>query len=399
MSQLNVRVRNPLHISLGLLIGFCLLYMIGFPKAGIRIYNIPVTIGYALSPFLLIVALLAALGARKIPADRVLCLLGGVVMAVWAWSMMSVNGIQETGLAISLFTSFLYLPLFGMVAMSGLIMESHGNTVEGALKLALRIVALYGIFLFVYKLTTGSWIEIPYLTVNVDDIGNVGEMNNNRGGIFKLISTYNNGNIYGVSMCIMAMLYIRIEKHKSFLIAFFVAMVLTLSRTVWIGIGLIGFTYAFSQGLGLKRILYGILLGVLGIAAIASAMAMMGRDLSFILDSRLGGRINSVELLRNVSFASGEPFHGIAEMTYVSMSIYFGYFGLILFLFYIFSPIILLRLEGVPYFSQSKAAACFQGLVIYSVVAMSDGAFSNIPVMMIYWMIAGLGFWYRRTGQ
>jgi len=41
-------------------------------------------------------------------------------------------------------------------------------------------------------------IEIPYFTINAADVGEVADKYNQRGNIMKLISTYNNGNIFGV---------------------------------------------------------------------------------------------------------------------------------------------------------------------------------------------------------
>src|SRR5690606_38415621 len=84
-----------------------------------------------------------------------------------------------------------------------------------ALRAAVLLVSVYGIFLFFYKLLTGSFIEIPYLTVNAGDVGEMEGKSIDRGGIFKLISTYNNGNVYGISMLILLPLYAYLEPRLS----------------------------------------------------------------------------------------------------------------------------------------------------------------------------------------
>ena len=50
----------------------------------------------------------------------------------------------------------------------------------------------------------GKFIEIPFLTVNAGDYGTLESTKHiNRGGYLKLISTYNNGNVYGVATLIL----------------------------------------------------------------------------------------------------------------------------------------------------------------------------------------------------
>ncbi len=33
-------------------------------------------------------------------------------------------------------------------------------------------------------------------------------------------------------------------------------------------------------------------------------------------------------------------------------------------------------------------------MLLYLLLAAADAAYSLIPVMMIFWMVAGMGFWY-----
>ncbi|MCK4632346.1 MAG: hypothetical protein KAT79_03695, partial [candidate division Zixibacteria bacterium] len=104
------------------------------------------------------------------------------------------------------------------------------------LRKGLLLIAVYGIFLFIYRLVTGDWIEIPFLTVNYGDLGGLDYKHINRGGIFKLISTYNNGNIYGICVLMLLPLYERLEKKGWKVWIVKASLLLTLSRTVWIGL-------------------------------------------------------------------------------------------------------------------------------------------------------------------
>src|SRR5690606_34127372 len=105
-----------------------------------------------------------------------------------------------------------------------------------AVRMAVLLVSAYGIFLFFYKLATDSFIEIPYLTVNAGDVGELEGKSIDRGGVFKLISTYNNGNVYGISLLMLLPLYTFLEKRLSSVLTVKASLVLTLSRTVWAGL-------------------------------------------------------------------------------------------------------------------------------------------------------------------
>jgi len=389
------RDRDVLNTFMSGVLIFSIVYMIGFPKGGVKIYGIPLTIGYILSGLLLILAM-TRIDLSKIPINRVIVIIFAGILSFWSWGIIFANGFQKSGFALAYFIATLYLPIFGMIAFSGLIMDKLSGPVLLAIKISIRFVILYGIFLFIFKYITGSWIEIPYLTVNADDIGSLDDKYINRGGIFKLISTYNNGNIFGVCMAIIGPIYLYLEENKIFKITLMIAMLLTLSRTVWIAMILINLFSIASQGRGVKQIFNIALFTILGLVSLSVVLAFMGRDLSFLFDKNLGGRAGMLFSVSEAKFIPTGAFKDISEIVYVGVLNGFGFFGLVLFLLYLLSPIALLLLGGTPLFSRRPDSACLQGLVIYAIIACSDGAFSYIPVMMIYWMVAGLGFWYQR---
>lgn len=376
-------------------IAFCLTYMVAFPKGGTKVLGVPITIGYLLTLVLLLVAL-PNFNLKRIPTSRCVIIVSALLLGLWSASIIRENGFRSGGLTLSYFISVFYLPVFAMIAFSALTMDRYWRTVERTLLFAIRFVAIYGILLFVYRQITGAWIEIPYLTVNVADLGSLDSKYIDRGGVFKLISTYNNGNLFGVSMLIVGPLYMRFEKRRAFRWLFSLALLLTLSRTVWIGLLLLSLIGAFSRGMRPSTIFYvtvGVAIALLGIWGM---LALMGQELTFLFDASLGGRIGQVTGLRDAQWIPERAFRGIAEITYLGVIDGFGYVGLILFLLYLLSPIYFLYGRGTPFFSVRRDSACLQGLVIYAIVSMSDGAFSFIPVMMFYWMIAGLGLWYQR---
>lgn len=392
-------VRKARITAIGAWLALLLFYIIAFPKGGVKAAGVPLTIGYALTLFLMATALLRSRGLA-IPFDRILAFSPCLLLAFWSALVIYQNGAESVGFTISYFISILYLPLFGLVVFSSSILDDHIIVAERAFVWAVRFIVVYGIFLFAFKQATGSWIEVPYITVNAADIGQLDDKYINRGGIFKLISTYNNGNIFGVCMAIMTPLYLRLEPRKSMTWLAYLAMFLTLSRTVWIGAILIVLLSNLAKGIRPISLLY-LALGLLAVGgAIFALLNLLGRDMSFVFDSQLGGRASQLEVLYDVRFIPEERFIGLSEIVYLGVLGSFGVPGLLLFVAHLVMPTLLLHLEGVRLLSLTRAGACLQGLAIYIVIACSDAAFSYIPVMMIFWMVAGMGFWYaHRQGK
>jgi hypothetical protein len=379
---------------LGWLFAFLVFYVIAFPKGGIKAAGIPLTIGYVMTAAMTGLAMLRSGGSLSVPLDRLLAFLPCLILGLWSAFVVSTNGTRSAGFTISYFVSVLYLPLFGLIFFSSLTLDEHRGRIEKAFLWAIRLIVAYGIFLFLFKQATGSWIEIPYITVNAADVGELDDKYINRGGVFKLISTYNNGNIFGVSMAMMAPLYLRLEPRKLFHAALYVAMFLTLSRTVWIAIILILTLRAFSNGVRPLTIL-SLLVGLtLAGVVISLLLNLLGADLSFVFDRNLGGRVGQLDILEDAHIIPAGATDALPEIVYLGMLKYFGIPGLLLFIAHLAAPPLLLYLENVRLLSPTHAGACMQGLVIYAILAGADAAYSFIPVMMVYWMIAGLGFWY-----
>ena len=377
----------------GALLVFLTFFAIAFPKGGIKIYDIPITFGYIFTAALLLIAMLRA-ERLSLPLDRLLAFALCLLLGLWSALVVAVNGTESFGFTLAYFTSVLYLPFFGLTVFSSLCLDEYHKRIEQALLWAVRLIVVYGIFLFFFRQWTGSWIEIPYLTVNVADAGELDDKYINRGGIFKLISTYNNGNIFGVSLAIMAPLYLRLESRRVLKWALYAALFLTLSRTVWIAAFLVMALAALSKGVRPLTVLY-LTLGVaVAGSVVVGLLSFLGRDISFIFDSNLGGRADQFAVLENIRIVPEGPVSALPEVVYLGALQFFGIPGLLLFIAHLLMPSLLLLVEGTRVLSLSKASACLQGLLVYAVIAWADAAYSYIPVMMIFWMVAGLGFWY-----
>lgn len=386
--------RTPLSLY-GAFLFATLFYMIAFPKAGAKFYNIPITFGYLLTPLVLGATIIRSSGLA-IPLDRLIAGAACALLAAWSAATVQMNGSTSFGFTLSFFISVVYLPLFGLVVFSDANLRRYLPVVEAVIIWSVRFIAAYGIFLFIYRQVTGQWIEIPYLTVNAGDLGTLDQKHINRGGIFKLISTYNNGNIFGLCACLLAPLYLRLEKKMLFHGVLYLAILLTLSRTAWVGLIAILLFRTLSAGMKPKTVLYLALAGAFGAIGIYSTLSLIGLDLSFVFDRQLGGRVSYLNNFLEAGFASNNAVKELPEIVYAGIVYNYGYFGLLLFLCYLLTPAVLMWLKGTPLFSPLRSSACLQAILLYAVLACADAAFSLIPVMMIFWMIAGLGLWYRR---
>jgi hypothetical protein len=209
--------------------------------------------------------------------------------------------------------------------------------------------------------------------------------------VFKLISTYNNGNIYGICMLMLLPLYAWLEKSTLRQGIVKVSLVLTLSRTVWVGMIL----YEVLQRVYVKRVsaraLAYLAVGLAVVAAgVAYALTLIGQDVSFLFDRKLGGRLGQLGAFETAGLLASAPFESISEIVYLSVMESFGVLGLAAFVTAMAAPLGLQALGATPFANSGYKRSLAAGLAVYLVVAMSDGAILLIPVMAIYWFVVTL---------
>lgn len=293
------------------------------------------------------------------------------------------------GFTIAFLMSFFILPFGFYFAFSDILEDLDWQILLNYLSRSIFLIAVYGIFLFSYKHLTGKFIEIPFLTINLQDLGTLEEAKCiDRGGIFKLISTYNNGNLYGICLLMLLPLYMIIE--GSFLKRSLVklSLLLTLSRTVWFGL-------LFSESLRLfymkKRsfkdwVAIPIAMGIEG-GAIYLLNRLLENTNAFLIDSTMGGRDAQFATFQEFSFLPAKPFNGIAEIIYLGILDQLGLIGLLSFLVAILTPILLVIIQKL----HSKIhQAILSGLITYLFLSISDGAILYIPTMAIFFFLSSL---------
>ncbi len=384
---------QPSSVAKGVIV-FLVIFLLVFPKGGIKLGDIPLTWGYlglAIGAFWLPIALLLGhpLRLRRV---RLLVLAAQIPFQLVIWLTLLSQGTRGMGFAISLVVTFFFLPAMFVgvlgVHLDRIRLEFLFRLIRGAVV----FVAAYGIFLFFYKLLIGSFVEIPYLTVNAGDMGELETSKFiDRGGVFKLISTYNNGNLYGISILLILPLFAWLEHRASRLALVKLSLVLTLSRTIWFGL----IVYEIMHRLYVRRV------SIQGVATLGSALlfvalgigyalSLMGFDASFIFDRNLGGRLTQFDALESVAVLPGRPFETIGEIVYLSVMQSFGAVGFVAFLIAITAPLGAHFLGVLPFRDSDYKRSLAGALVVYLVIAVSDGGMLYIPVMAFFWFVVSL---------
>jgi hypothetical protein len=172
-------------------------FLILFPKGGFKAGSVPLTWGYGLIGLALIFGMPFWLlrFSYKVPRGIVWLFLSLAPLQFLFLYSLLFNGIGDFGFALSDLVAFFVLPVAFVVIFSQFLSEIRMERLLVLARWLVFLAAAYGIFLFVWRLTTGTYIEIPFLTVNLDDVGTLDSKYNRRpGGLFQLISTYNNCN-------------------------------------------------------------------------------------------------------------------------------------------------------------------------------------------------------------
>ena len=364
--------------------GLLVITLIVVPKAGIQLGPAPISWGYMLLGLIGGLSFLAQLYTGQVSLNRFLAWLATLPFGALFIFSIAVNGYTDTGFAISALTGFVILPLIILLGFDRHIAANNIDTIIDWVAKAASFVAIAGIPLFGLFLLTGILPEIPFITsIGFQEIS-WQEKSNDRGGVFKLMSTFANGNLFGICMLMLGPLVIT-RRSKMEGVLFRLALLLTLSRTIFIGLILQELYLLLSRP---KKITFpfwaaGAML-MLVFAAIGF-LAILDNNLSFFFDSNLGGRASTLRNFEEAYFLSMEPFRVIPEIVYAGIVKFFGWGGLVLFLIALIGPIVIGRILGEPF--QGDRQALVAGLGIYLILCMSDGAMQLIPVMAYFWFI------------
>jgi hypothetical protein len=379
---------------------FLAVFLVLFPKGGFKIGTVPFTWGYG------VLGISICLGALFLPskdpfrvqrgtAAAFLCLVPLQLLMLYS---LAANGIGDFGFALSDIVIFFVLPIAFLAIFSQFLPRISLDGLLSFVRWMVFLAAAYGIFLFVWKIFTGNYIEIPYLTVNVGDLGTLDDKFNSRpGGLFKLISTYNNGNQYGVATLLLLPLFDLYETNWFRRLVVRGALILTLSRTVWAGLLIyevldvirLAIFDSSSRKSSMRRAVKARLFRLVSISVIVVALSILFSvlsEVSFLFDPTLGGRTEYLDTLGRFTVLPSIPLNNFLEIIYYSAISMFGIGGLFAIVLLFCSPLLLAGVFKELRRSSIQVAA-LEGLVLYIALAGMDGALNYIPTMTFYWFL------------
>lgn len=367
------------------------LLLVIIPKGGFKVAGVPITWGYLYLGLLFILSIIIIVNKYKfaVNSKHYMCYLATLPFVLFFTIHLLIFGYEGTfGNLIAFYISFVFLPFLFYIILGNFLTKINGDYIQNLIAKSVFWIAVYGIFLFVYKQVMGHFLEIPYITVNAADLGELARSKfNQRGSVAKLISTYNNGNIFGVCTLMLFPVFYNKTRSKFKILIVILALILTLSRTVWIGLIFYFLIVYRNKLLQLAKVylLGALLLFVIG-SIIMTRYFQYGSLQGFILDSNLGGRILQIRKVNEITLFGSRAYTIIDEIVYLSIFRQFGVIGLLLFCVSFFAPVYIFL------HTKNNNFIYFMGVLTYLFVCLSDGCMLLIPTLAFFYFICTMTF-------
>lgn len=385
------RWRSPSGV-VDALVGATLVVNVLVPKGGFYLHGIPVTWGY----LLLGASVLAVLstswrGVTRWSRAEILSVVGILGFGLLAGANLLLKPIDaRLAYQVLPFTvSSVVVPLSALIVGKRLLERYGLRNVTRVVSVLVGVVAAWGVVHFAVMNAFHAFIGIPFVTVTGGHLNSVAHKNINRGDVLKLVSTYNNGNIFGLNILMWFPLVALSGWSRWSGWVTRLALLLTISRTAWIG------WLAAEVGgriVGRRQrsdLVVGPIVLIVAVLAIAVAAFVWFRHPGrFLFDPSLGGRAG--QFAGPVSLLGG-PFRGIREVVYMSVLHDFGALGLLVFL----------AAWSLPVWVRVSSLAgrlAKVGLLVYLLLMLSDGAFVLVPTQWTYWTLAAIVLYSANAG-
>ena len=411
--------RNQQDAPINALFLWTFVINIVIPKAGIKFAGIPLTIGNVMIGLLLVYSLLIGdVGRRKLTRPFLFFALG---CCFW---IARFTAAYAGGSSLSEFIGYL-VPL--CIYPAAYFLTPLYVTTRPQIRRLARILFWCLLFLFVYTLLQAAFgigaVDIPGITVNYSDYAENPsawwlEKSNAVGDASKMVSTYQNGNLFGVTIILLFPIALSSERRLPVKVIFWALFILSVllagSRTVYLGLMLLA-AYYIVRSLAHMRFKVGtlaalvatMLAAVVLLAVVVTNFApdMFDRVLSiFDLETllqgagRTGGAIEYFTWLLQHPAALlfggfGMDYEGFAyEMTYICVFLLGGMFGFALFMAFLITAL-KEALKGLSR-GDALARALFISLVVYWITAFVEGGYWLPPIAWNVWAIAGIARCY-----
>lgn len=217
-------------------------FNIWFPKAGIKLSGIPLTIGNIFFAILLIFWLYKKIKNGFLVAHKIELF----ILSLMFFSLLKYIVIGDYLSNIGYIIPLIVYPIIFFIVYDLVDSRQKERKIIKVLIGGFFFICLYALVQYILGIEK---VCIPGLTVNLSDYMQYGskwylQKNNNNTGIgTKMISTYQNGNLFGVNtLLIYPIIYSYFKKNNKIklmymsLILFVICVFLSLSRACWLGI-------------------------------------------------------------------------------------------------------------------------------------------------------------------
>jgi len=379
---------------------FTLLVNLLLPKGGYYQDTLPITWGYLLLAVAFLFTGSELLLELVCSGHRLfqicVCLLLAFASYVCIEYVFRSANTENLHTQLYIIVAVLGVPLAAISTTRYVLVRGGSDDLRKIMAWSLLGIFVVGVITFISSNWLGEFVGIPYVTFTGDDVSLLALKHVDRGDIFKMGATYNNGNILGINLLIWAPLvtdYLK-GKWKALSLGLWIILFCTLSRTVWVGWIAVEVLTRLQSGRGtLRKLLIIPIVGIIAAVIVWEAgFFFNGRGASnFLMDSDLGGRRDQLDVV--LSFF-GTTWDGLGrEIVYMWMLGCYGMVGTCLFLaawtFPVFSP---------PAAPGAVARAAKIGLIAYLIMMASDGAFMLGPTQMTVWLVACFIFFGGQKG-
>lgn len=384
-------------------------FNIWFPKAGIKLAGIPLTVGNVFFLLLLVLWLGTVVLRRnsiRFPKPA-LVLLISVIYFIFKYSYIILSSGKYASSVTYIIPLILY-PAGLLIAYDILTDNYRKKVIVNVIKYGFYFLCFYALLQFVVGIGN---CDIPGLTVNLSDFREMGpqwymkKSNGTDEANAKIVSTYQNGNLFGINLIfIYSLIYYYLKhEHKEkelifSLILFIFCTFLTLSRTCWLGIVLFIFleiimkreknkSSIIRKGIILFFCVISLFLVFNYMPSVTNRLLDTDKDGWISMSGRTEGLINVI----NCIIENGNPF-------LVIMSILIGPKGLISYWGVAFEmfPTSLFAQTGI------MGMVLIYAFYIYTIVELDKNKYisGGIRSSLIIWLLIGIiecGYWLPPT--
>lgn len=400
---------------------FTVFINVTFPKSGIKLGGIPLTLGNVFLLFSIMLWLVYVLWRRCFVFSKTeVFVLAGCIYWIIRFMLTMLGQRAAFSDWVGYFVPLVIYP-FTFIVFNFFVTEQ--KQIDDMIKMLFWGSIIVFAFGFLQAMFGIEKFSIPGLTVNYTDyISSDNWYAEKFNGVqedvtySKTVSTYQNGNLLGVNILLFCpMIYESIKSkngRRIYMLIFVFFCILTGSKTCWVGIVL----YLLIKGSKIinnkwakkSHVLIGCIVVAL-IPVIALSFFKMFPQIverfedSFTLENidDLSGRSETMNQLINFfanklhwiligPYGLTKYWGGSYEMAYFCILMIGGIFGIIAFL----APILyIIIMKLYPYVQQSKIIkGIIHGVIVYLIVAYVEGALWLPPTAINIWMVLAMGY-------